>query len=295
MHTIVAADCTGCELLLLALPGRMHPHGTGRRETSTLEMEIPGGSKSSTAALKDRLMRKLFSSMAASSRRPTRRSRHLPIAQCAPASRLVVPLHQSIGGTRAAGRAGDRVLKGPAHRRVPTAAFPRPSMPRPRAPSVEVAMHDAPSVRPQHPVRRHRGPDGGTNGSPARGVDYRRTARPGSATSCAMPAWSASAAPFSTPSHARQTGRWKTLVINGAECEPFITCDDLLMRERADGIVRGIGAFRDMLHAEEVLIGIGDNKPGPSPPCRPPSAASGERRFAGPSSPTLYPAGGASS
>jgi electron transport complex protein RnfC len=30
------------------------------------------------------------------------------------------------------------------------------------------------------------------------------------------------------------------LVINGAECEPFITCDDLLMRERADEVVRGI-------------------------------------------------------
>ena len=25
----------------------------------------------------------------------------------------------------------------------------------------------------------------------------------------------------------------KSLIINGAECEPFITCDDLLMRERA--------------------------------------------------------------
>ena len=31
-----------------------------------------------------------------------------------------------------------------------------------------------------------------------------------------------------------------TLVINAAECEPYITCDDMLMRERADEIVKGI-------------------------------------------------------
>jgi electron transport complex protein RnfC len=37
------------------------------------------------------------------------------------------------------------------------------------------------------------------------------------------------------------------MVINGAECEPFITCDDLLMRERAEEVVRGIGIFRDLL------------------------------------------------
>ena len=34
-----------------------------------------------------------------------------------------------------------------------------------------------------------------------------------------------------------------TLIINGAECEPYITCDDMLMRERADDIVRGRGIF----------------------------------------------------
>ena len=51
------------------------------------------------------------------------------------------------------------------------------------------------------------------------------------------------------------------LVINGAECEPFITCDDLLMRERAEEVVRGIGIFRDLLQPKKVLIGIEDNKP----------------------------------
>jgi Na+-translocating ferredoxin:NAD+ oxidoreductase subunit C len=52
-----------------------------------------------------------------------------------------------------------------------------------------------------------------------------------------------------------------TLIINAAECEPYITCDDRLMRERADEIVQGIATAQFMLGAERVIIGIEDNKP----------------------------------
>ncbi|HNV87814.1 MAG TPA: electron transport complex subunit RsxC [Methylotenera sp.] len=52
-----------------------------------------------------------------------------------------------------------------------------------------------------------------------------------------------------------------TLVINAAECEPYITCDDMLMREHADEIVKGIEIAKRLLGAEKVLIGIEDNKP----------------------------------
>ena len=51
------------------------------------------------------------------------------------------------------------------------------------------------------------------------------------------------------------------LVINGAECEPFITCDDRLMRERGERILRGVAIMRELLQAEEALVGIEDNKP----------------------------------
>ena len=50
-------------------------------------------------------------------------------------------------------------------------------------------------------------------------------------------------------------------MINAAECEPYITCDDMLMRERADEIVKGIEIAQHLLGAEKVLIGIEDNKP----------------------------------
>ncbi len=57
------------------------------------------------------------------------------------------------------------------------------------------------------------------------------------------------------------TRKVPTLILNGAECEPWITCDDRLMRERADGILRGAAAMQTMLHADEIIVGIEDNKP----------------------------------
>ncbi|MDX1656378.1 MAG: electron transport complex subunit RsxC, partial [Candidatus Competibacteraceae bacterium] len=51
------------------------------------------------------------------------------------------------------------------------------------------------------------------------------------------------------------------LVLNGAECEPYITCDDLLMRERAREIVGGLLIMIHALQVREAIIGVEDNKP----------------------------------
>lgn len=53
----------------------------------------------------------------------------------------------------------------------------------------------------------------------------------------------------------------ETLLLNGAECEPYITCDDMLMRERADEILDGIEIMQHALRAREIKIAIEDNKP----------------------------------
>ncbi len=53
----------------------------------------------------------------------------------------------------------------------------------------------------------------------------------------------------------------ETLIINAAECEPYITCDDMLMRERAESIAKGIEIVKYMLNAKQAVIGIEDNKP----------------------------------
>lgn len=49
-----------------------------------------------------------------------------------------------------------------------------------------------------------------------------------------------------------------TLIINGAECEPYITADDRLMRERAHEIVLGIRVLQQILQPQKILIGIED-------------------------------------
>ncbi|MFT5084961.1 MAG: electron transport complex protein RnfC [Lentisphaeria bacterium] len=53
-----------------------------------------------------------------------------------------------------------------------------------------------------------------------------------------------------------------TLILNGTECEPYITADDVLMREYADEIVAGALLFSHILGGpERTIIGIEDNKP----------------------------------
>lgn len=51
-----------------------------------------------------------------------------------------------------------------------------------------------------------------------------------------------------------------TLIINAAECEPYITADDMLIRERADQIVSGIEIINHLLQPSHIMIGIEDNK-----------------------------------
>ncbi|MCP1437064.1 electron transport complex protein RnfC [Erwinia persicina] len=53
----------------------------------------------------------------------------------------------------------------------------------------------------------------------------------------------------------------KTLIINAAECEPYITADDRLMQDCADEVIEGSRILGWVLQAERVLIGIEDNKP----------------------------------
>ena len=52
-----------------------------------------------------------------------------------------------------------------------------------------------------------------------------------------------------------------TLIINGVECEPYITCDDMLMRHYAAEVLRGTGYLQQILQPNSTLIGIEDNKP----------------------------------
>lgn len=82
-----------------------------------------------------------------------------------------------------------------------------------------------------------------------------------------------------------------TLVINAAECEPYITCDDMLMRERADQIMQGISIAQHLLGAENCVIGIEDNKPQATDSMR--AACVDIKGISVKVVPTLYPSGDA--
>ncbi|MBZ0105914.1 MAG: electron transport complex subunit RsxC [Sulfuricella denitrificans] len=93
------------------------------------------------------------------------------------------------------------------------------------------------------------------------------------------------------PSHVKlNASGLDTLVINAAECEPFISCDDMLMRERAAEVVKGISIAQYIMGAREVLIGIEDNKPQAIAAMQ---AACEETGFEVVAVPTLYPSGSA--
>ena len=96
------------------------------------------------------------------------------------------------------------------------------------------------------------------------------------------------------PSHikAGQGTGIDTLVLNGAECEPWITCDDRLMRERADSVIAGGRILRELTGAQRLLIGIEDNKPEAIEAMRAAATACADDAVIVQPIPAIYPAGG---
>ncbi len=67
------------------------------------------------------------------------------------------------------------------------------------------------------------------------------------------------------PTAAKLRGDWNlprsgvhTLILNGSECEPYISCDEMLMRERPAAVIEGGLMLARALHANDVVIGIED-------------------------------------
>ncbi|WP_346206010.1 electron transport complex subunit RsxC [Aeromonas salmonicida] len=66
------------------------------------------------------------------------------------------------------------------------------------------------------------------------------------------------------PTHSKLDGRGQLteiLIVNGLECEPYISTDDRLMQEYADEIMDGIRVLKHLLKPKLTLIGVEDNKP----------------------------------
>ena len=222
----------------------------------------------------------------------------LPIAVAPLPKMLAVPLHQSVGGTpRPIVKVGDLVLKGQkigdadgwvsAAVHAPTSGIVR-----------EIGMYPAAHPSGLSAASVVIEPDGEDRWIEREPLEHKNLA-PERIRTLLQEAGVVGMGGAVFPSHAKtqasRTVPMEAIIINGAECEPFITCDDLLMRERAEEILLGAGVFRDLLKPQKVLVGIEDNKPEAAAAMRAALEKLGAdfAEFEVITVPTLYPAGGA--
>jgi electron transport complex protein RnfC len=86
--------------------------------------------------------------------------------------------------------------------------------------------------------------------------------------------------------------RVELLLINAAECEPYISCDNRLLQERAAEVVEGIRILRHGVQPDACIIGIEDNMPEAEQALRAALAAVNEPGITVTRVPDLYPSGG---
>lgn len=79
------------------------------------------------------------------------------------------------------------------------------------------------------------------------------------------------------------------IVVNAAECEPYLTCDHRMMLEHSKEIIKGLKVILKLFPNAKGLIGIEDNKPNAIKAMK--EAASGEERIEVKSVKTKYPQG----
>ncbi len=97
------------------------------------------------------------------------------------------------------------------------------------------------------------------------------------------------------PAHVKlNPGKHKvdTLILNGAECEPYITCDEMLLRERALEVIVGLRIMRYTLQAKCCIIGVENNKPKAIRALEEQVRNTGADFIKVVSVPTVYPTGG---
>ena len=82
------------------------------------------------------------------------------------------------------------------------------------------------------------------------------------------------------------------LILNAVECEPYISCDDMLMRERAAEVISGAQILLHALGIDRCLIGIESDKPEAIDALLSVLAEIDDERITVKQVPTVYPSGG---
>jgi len=220
-------------------------------------------------------------------------STKLPISSLPLPEKLVLPLRQHVGNLpKLRVKNGDYVLKGQilaeAEGNV-SAAIHAPTSGKIQAIEDEVITH--PSGLKDQCITLI--PDGLDKWQTLKPIDWQHTNKPELVAKLRESGIvGLGGATFPTHIKLRTDGKSNvhTLIINAAECEPYITCDDMLMRERAEDIAHGIKIVQYFLGAEKCIIGIEDNKPEAATAMR---TAGESHGFNVKTVPTLYPSGDA--
>ena len=191
-------------------------------------------------------------------------SSETPIERLEPASVYIVPVRQHSGdaGTIVV-KAGDHVRKGDpltrssGRRDLPVSA--------PTSGTIgKIGLHTAPHQSGLPDLEITITPDGKDEWRDRHPIADFRTKSPDELLSIIHQAGIAGMGGAGFPADqkiAGAVGKTHILIINGSECEPYITCDDRLMREKAEEIVEGIRILHYILKPEVTLIAIEDNKP----------------------------------
>ncbi len=206
---------------------------------------------------------------------------------------LVSPLSQHRGAAaRAIVAPGDKVLKGQliAEASAPISA----NVHAPTSGTIEAIEH--------RPVAHPSGldapcivliPDGEDQWTPHQGLTEYREQSPATLIARIRAAGITGLGGAGFPSDIKLSASVDTLIINGVECEPYITADDMLMREQADRLLAGIAIVRHILSPKDTVLAIEDNKPEAISACQTALHASGANdAVALAVVPTKYPSGG---
>ncbi|MEX2123951.1 MAG: electron transport complex subunit RsxC [Woeseia sp.] len=88
------------------------------------------------------------------------------------------------------------------------------------------------------------------------------------------------------------TAQLEYLLLNGVECEPYISCDDMLMRERAGDVVKGAQILMHALGLQKCYVAVESDKPEAIHSIADALAELKDERIVLKLVPTIYPSGG---
>lgn len=174
--------------------------------------------------------------------------------------RLIVPLLQHAGGmAEPLVRAGDAVLKGqPIGVCQPCATVHAPVSGYVEAIEDRPMSHPSGQPGPCVIIR----PDGREQWTRLEPLDDWQNASPDTLITQMQNCGLAGLGGAVFPTHEKmRDGRERkthTLILNGAECEPWISCDEMLMREQPGKVILGARILRRALGAEHVVIAVED-------------------------------------